>query len=74
MYDLGDRLLMVASDRISTYDVVHPNPIPDKGKVLTGISAFWFAKTGHIVPNHFVLRHRRRARRGPRAARSSRAS
>jgi phosphoribosylaminoimidazole-succinocarboxamide synthase len=54
MYDLGDRLLMVASDRISTYDVVHPNGIPDKGKVLTGISAFWFAKTGHIVPNHFL--------------------
>ena len=54
MYDLGDRLLMVASDRISTYDAVHPNGIPDKGKVLTGISAFWFAKTGHIVPNHFL--------------------
>jgi phosphoribosylaminoimidazole-succinocarboxamide synthase len=52
MYDLGDRLLMVASDRISTYDVVHPNPIPDKGKVLTGLSAFWFSRTGHIVPNH----------------------
>jgi phosphoribosylaminoimidazole-succinocarboxamide synthase len=52
--DLGDRLLMVASDRISTYDVVHPNPIPDKGKVLTGLSAFWFAKTGHIVANHYV--------------------
>ena len=54
MYDLGDRLLMVASDRISTYDAIHPNGIPDKGKVLTGLSAFWFAKTGHIVPNHFV--------------------
>src|SRR5919206_857494 len=54
MYDLGDRLLMVASDRISTYDVVHPNTIPDKGKVLTGLSAFWFAKTGHIVANHYV--------------------
>ena len=54
MYDLDDRLLMVASDRISTYDVVHPTPIPDKGKVLTGLSAFWFAKTGHIVPNHFL--------------------
>jgi phosphoribosylaminoimidazole-succinocarboxamide synthase len=54
IYDLGDRLLMVASDRISTYDVVHPNPIPDKGKVLTGLSAFWFAKTGHIVANHYV--------------------
>ena len=54
MYDLGDRLLMVASDRISTYDVVHPNGIPDKGKVLTGLSAFWFARTGHIIPNHFL--------------------
>lgn len=54
MYDLGDRLLMVASDRISTYDVVHPNGIPDKGKVLTGLSAFWFAKTGHIIPNHYL--------------------
>src|SRR3954465_2004923 len=54
MYDLGDTLLMVASDRISTYDVVHPNPIPDKGKVLTGLSAFFFDRTGHIVPNHLV--------------------
>ena len=54
IYDLGDRLLMVASDRISTYDVVHPTPIPDKGQVLTGLSAFWFAKTGHIVANHYV--------------------
>ena len=54
MYDLGDRLLMVASDRISTYDVVHPTPIPDKGAVLTALSAFWFAKTGHIVANHYV--------------------
>jgi phosphoribosylaminoimidazole-succinocarboxamide synthase len=54
IYDLGDRLLLVASDRISTYDVVHPTPIPDKGKVLTGLSAFWFAKTGHIVANHLV--------------------
>jgi phosphoribosylaminoimidazole-succinocarboxamide synthase len=55
IYDLdADRLLLVASDRISTYDVVHPNGIPDKGKVLTGISAFWFNKTGHIVPNHYI--------------------
>jgi phosphoribosylaminoimidazole-succinocarboxamide synthase len=54
MYDLGDRLLMVASDRISAYDVVLPTPIPDKGKVLTGLSIFWFARTGHIVPNHLV--------------------
>jgi phosphoribosylaminoimidazole-succinocarboxamide synthase len=48
------RLLMVASDRISTYDAVHPTPIPDKGKVLTGLSAFWFAKTAQIVANHMV--------------------
>jgi phosphoribosylaminoimidazole-succinocarboxamide synthase len=54
IYDAGERLLMVATDRISTYDVVHPTPIPDKGKVLTGISAFWFDRTGHIVPNHVV--------------------
>jgi phosphoribosylaminoimidazole-succinocarboxamide synthase len=54
MYELGDRILMVASDRISTYDVVHPNGIPGKGAVLTGLSAFWFAKTGHIVDNHYI--------------------
>jgi phosphoribosylaminoimidazole-succinocarboxamide synthase len=52
LYDLGDRLLMVASDRISTYDVVHPTPIPDKGKVLAGLSVFWFELTGERVPNH----------------------
>jgi len=54
IYDEGDRLLLVASDRISTYDVVHPTPIPDKGKVLTGISVFWFERTGSICPNHLV--------------------
>jgi phosphoribosylaminoimidazole-succinocarboxamide synthase len=54
IYDEGDRLLMVASDRISTYDVIHPTPVPGKGQVLTGISAFWFDRTGHIVPNHVV--------------------
>ena len=47
-------LLMVASDRISTYDAVHPTPIPDKGKVLTGLSVFWFQRTGHIVANHLI--------------------
>jgi phosphoribosylaminoimidazole-succinocarboxamide synthase len=47
-------LLMVASDRISTYDAVHPTPIPDKGKVLTGLSVFWFAHTAHIVANHLI--------------------
>jgi phosphoribosylaminoimidazole-succinocarboxamide synthase len=54
IYDAGGRLLMVATDRISTYDVVHPTPVADKGKVLTGISAFWFEKTADIVPNHVV--------------------
>jgi phosphoribosylaminoimidazole-succinocarboxamide synthase len=54
MYDLDDRLLMVASDRISTYDAVHPTPIPDKGKVLTGLSVFWFEKTKEIVANHMI--------------------
>jgi phosphoribosylaminoimidazole-succinocarboxamide synthase len=54
MYDLQDAILMVASDRISTYDVVHPTPIPDKGKVLTGLSVFWFRRTVDIVPNHYV--------------------
>jgi phosphoribosylaminoimidazole-succinocarboxamide synthase len=54
IYDLDDQLLLVASDRISTYDVIHPNPIPDKGAVLTGISAFWFEQTANIVPNHVV--------------------
>jgi phosphoribosylaminoimidazole-succinocarboxamide synthase len=49
-----DRLLLVASDRISTFDVVLPTEIPDKGRVLTGLSAFWFARTQHIVPNHLV--------------------
>jgi phosphoribosylaminoimidazole-succinocarboxamide synthase len=54
MYDLGDDLLMVASDRISTYDAVHPTPIPDKGKVLTGLSVLWFSLTQGVVPNHLV--------------------
>src|SRR4029079_14063006 len=54
MYDLGDQLLMVASDRVSTYDVVLPTPIPDKGKVLTGLSVFWFGRTQDIVPNHLI--------------------
>jgi phosphoribosylaminoimidazole-succinocarboxamide synthase len=54
MYEMGDRILMVASDRISTYDVVHPTPIPGKGAVLTGLSTFWFSKTGHIVDNHYI--------------------
>jgi phosphoribosylaminoimidazole-succinocarboxamide synthase len=54
IYEAGQRLLFVASDRISTYDVVHPTPIRDKGAVLTGLSAFWFARTEDICPNHVV--------------------
>lgn len=54
IYEYGDDLLMVASDRISTYDVVMPTPIPDKGAVLTQMSIFWFENTGDIVPNHFI--------------------
>ncbi len=54
MYDLGDELLMVASDRISAYDVVMPDPIPDKGVVLTQMSNFWFESTAEIAPNHVL--------------------
>src|SRR5215217_5256452 len=55
LYELDDnRLLLVASDRISTFDVVLPTEIPDKGRVLTGLSAFWFARTRDLVPNHLV--------------------
>ncbi len=55
IYKGGDRtLLIVASDRISTYDVVHPTPIPDKGAVLTGLSTFWFERTTAIVANHMI--------------------
>jgi phosphoribosylaminoimidazole-succinocarboxamide synthase len=58
MYALDDgTIALTASDRISTFDVVLPTPIPDKGRVLTGLSAFWFARTSEIVPNHlFGLR------------------
>jgi phosphoribosylaminoimidazole-succinocarboxamide synthase len=54
MYADGDEIVMVASDRISAYDVVLPTAIPDKGKVLTQMSVFWFETTGHIVPNHYL--------------------
>ena len=53
-YDLGDRLLMVATDRISAFDVILPNGIPDKGRVLTQLSAFWFELTADVAPNHFL--------------------
>ena len=55
LYELDDnRLLLVASDRISTFDVVLPTEIPDKGRVLTGLSGFWFARTRELVPNHLL--------------------
>ena len=55
LYALDDEtLLLVASDRISTFDVILPTEIPDKGRVLTGLSTFWFARTSHIVPNHLL--------------------
>jgi phosphoribosylaminoimidazole-succinocarboxamide synthase len=54
IYDLGDHLLLVASDRISAFDCVLPQPIPDKGAVLTQMSSYWFDRTGHIVRNHCV--------------------
>lgn len=55
LYELdADHLLLVASDRVSTYDVVLPTPVPDKGRVLTGISAFWFARLDDVVAHHLV--------------------
>ena len=54
IYDLGDALLMVTSDRISAFDVIMEEPIPDKGKVLTQISKFWFSQMEDIIPNHII--------------------
>src|SRR5262245_33822889 len=55
LYEVGhDRLLMVASDRVSVFDVVLPDEIPDKGRVLTGLSQYWFDQTASIVPNHVI--------------------
>jgi phosphoribosylaminoimidazole-succinocarboxamide synthase len=55
LYALDDeRLLLVTTDRISTFDVILPTEVPDKGRVLTGLSAFWFSRTRHIVPNHLL--------------------
>jgi len=54
IYDLGDRLLIVATDRLSAFDVVMPTPIPDKGRVLTQLSLFWFKLLGDVIPNHVL--------------------
>jgi phosphoribosylaminoimidazole-succinocarboxamide synthase len=68
MYGFGDQLLMVASDRISAFDVVLPTPIPDKGRVLTGLSLHWFDTLGKLVRNHLVTAH---AAEFPEAARDT---
>ncbi|RJP43114.1 MAG: phosphoribosylaminoimidazolesuccinocarboxamide synthase [Desulfobacteraceae bacterium] len=54
LYDLGDALLMVATDRISAFDVIMPNPVPQKGEILTEISLFWFDRMADLVPNHLI--------------------
>jgi phosphoribosylaminoimidazole-succinocarboxamide synthase len=54
IYDLGEHLLMVATDRISAFDVVMPDPVPDKGKILTQISMYWFGEMASLVPNHVI--------------------
>ena len=54
IYDLGDRLLLVATDRISAFDVVMQEPIPDKGRILTQLSAFWFRLLADLTPNHLI--------------------
>ncbi len=54
IYDLGEQLLIAATDRISAFDVIMPNGIPDRGKVLTKLSVFWFDLLGDVVPNHFI--------------------
>jgi len=54
LYDLGDTLLIVATDRLSAFDVILPDGIPNKGRVLTQISSFWFERLSHIVPNHLL--------------------
>ncbi|MCK5181279.1 MAG: hypothetical protein KAQ73_01945, partial [Dehalococcoidia bacterium] len=54
VYGLGDKLLIVSTDRISAFDVILPCGIPDKGKVLNQLSAFWFAETANIIPNHVI--------------------
>src|SRR5260370_12402442 len=54
IYDLGDKLLIVATDRLSAFDVILPTPIPDKGRVLTQLSLFWFKLFQDIIPNHVL--------------------
>ena len=55
IYDAGDNIILVATDRVSAFDVILPTPIPDKGRVLTTLSVFWLARTSHIIDNHLLL-------------------
>src|SRR4029077_797295 len=57
LYDVGESLLIVATDRLSAFDVVLPTPIPDKGRVLTQTSMFWFDKLSSVIPNHVISSH-----------------
>jgi phosphoribosylaminoimidazole-succinocarboxamide synthase len=70
VYDLGDALLIVASDRLSAFDVVLPTPIPQKGRILTQLSNFWFERTRGIVPNHLLARPLDQVVRDPEARRA----
>ncbi|RYG57720.1 phosphoribosylaminoimidazolesuccinocarboxamide synthase, partial [bacterium] len=54
LFDAGENLILVASDRMSAFDVILPTPIPDKGKILSTLSVFWFARTSHIIDNHLL--------------------
>src|SRR5687767_9818811 len=54
IYDAGENLVIVASDRISAFDCILPTPIPDKGRILTQLSLFWFDKTAHIIKHHLI--------------------
>ena len=73
IYNFGETMLMVASDRMSAFDVIMPTPIPDKGRVLTALSAFWFERTAELAPNHLIsIDPARLPRAGPQLARPGR--
>ena len=55
IYDAGDNIILVATDRISAFDVILPTPVPEKGQILSTLSVFWFARTSHIIDNHLLL-------------------
>ena len=55
IYEAGDNIILVATDRVSAFDVILPTPVPDKGRILSTLSVFWFARTSHIIDNHLLL-------------------